>query len=217
MRSLLLVSATGAEIAPIKQVLEQQYKKTDQRFEKNGISVELCITGVGMVHTAFALGKLSNRRFDCVLNVGVAGSFGKFQNTRVVQIMSDCFSELGAEDNNSFLSIDELGLGTQGVTPDLPYVLPETLQLPNASAITVNTVHGKAKSIEEIYTRFEPDVESMEGAAFFYACNQAKWACAQIRAISNQVEVRNKNNWQMQEAIDALNTYVINLLEEIGK
>ena len=56
----------------------------------------------------------------------------------------------------------------------------------------------------------------MEGAAFFYACNQAKWPCAQIRAISNQVEKRDRSKWQLREAIEALNAYTLKLLEAIS-
>lgn len=216
MRTLLLVSATAAEIAPLTQILEQQYKKTEHRFEKNGLSIELCITGVGMVSTAYALGKLSDKNFDYVLNVGVAGSFNRFQNGTVVQIMHDCFSELGAEDDASFLSIDQMGLGTQKVFPEFPLALPTELRLPKAGGITVNTVHGNANSIEDVVARYSPDVESMEGAAFFYACNQAKWTCAQIRAISNQVEKRDKSKWQMREAVDALNAYALKLIEAIS-
>jgi futalosine hydrolase len=216
MRTLLLVSATAAEIAPLAQVLEQEFKKVDHRFEKNGLSIELCITGVGMVSTAFTLGQFSNRKFDFVLNVGLAGSFAKFENGSIVQVMSDCFSELGAQDDAAFLPIDEMGFGKQKVVPELSFVLPEQLQLPTATGITVNTVHGHTKSIENIIARLNPDVESMEGAAFFYGCNQSNWNCAQIRAISNQVETRDKSKWQMQEAIDALNAYAIKMLEAIS-
>jgi futalosine hydrolase len=216
MRTLLLVSATAAEIAPLAQVLEQEFKKVDHRFEKNGLSIELCITGVGMVSMAFALGQLSNRKFDYVLNVGVAGSFGQFTNGSVVQVTSDCFSELGAQDDATFLPIDKMGFGKQQVVPELSFTLPKQLQLPTATGITVNTVHGHAKSIEDIVARVHPDVESMEGAAFFYACNQSNWNCAQIRAISNQVEKRDKSKWQMREAIGALNDYALKLLEAIN-
>lgn len=216
MRTLLLVSATAAEIAPLAQVLEKEFKKVDQRFEKNDLSIELCITGVGMVSTAFVLGQLSNRKFDYVLNVGVAGSFGQFTNGTIVQVMSDCFSELGAQDEAAFLPIDEMGFGKQQILPELSFALPAQFQIPTAAGITVNTVHGHTKTIEEIVKRLNPDVESMEGAAFFYACNQATWHCAQIRAISNQIEKRDKNKWQMREAIDALNDYLLKLLDTIS-
>ena len=43
-------------------------------------------------------------------------------------------------------------------------------QLPAVRGITVNTVHGNARTIAAIADRTSPQVESMEGAAFAYAC-----------------------------------------------
>ncbi len=42
--------------------------------------------------------------------------------------------------------------------------------LPAVSGITVNTVHGRDQSIAAVTARLAPQVESMEGAAFMYAC-----------------------------------------------
>ena len=44
----------------------------------------------------------------------------------------------------------------------------------------------------------------MEGAAFMYACLMHGVPFAQIRAVSNVVERRNRAAWKVQEAIDAL-------------
>jgi hypothetical protein len=44
--------------------------------------------------------------------------------------------------------------------------------LKKARAITVNTVHGNDMSIKKVQERLTPQLESMEGAAFFYACQQ---------------------------------------------
>jgi futalosine hydrolase len=53
----------------------------------------------------------------------------------------------------------------------------------------------------------------MEGAAFFYVCEQTKTSCLQIRAISNVVERRNRENWQIELAIKSLNDTLIKLFE----
>ena len=42
------------------------------------------------------------------INAGVAGSFGEYDEGEVVNVPDDCFSELGAEDDEEFLSIDFL-------------------------------------------------------------------------------------------------------------
>jgi futalosine hydrolase len=53
----------------------------------------------------------------------------------------------------------------------------------------------------------------MEGAAFFYACREAGVPCLQIRAVSNYVEKRNRDNWHIGLAIKNLNTFAMDLLK----
>ena len=79
-------------------------------------------------------------------------------------------------------------------------------------SITVNTVHGCEERISKTEARFHPQLESMEGAAFFYACKTAKVPCVQIRSISNYVERRNKTSWNIPLAIHNLNIEILKLL-----
>ena len=92
-----------------------------------------------------------------------------------------------------------------------------SLSLLSRKGITVNTVHGNEKSIENIIERFSPDVESMEGAAFFYSCMMKNVSCIQIRVISNIVERRNKDNWNIPLAIKNLNDFLPELFKTIEK
>jgi futalosine hydrolase len=46
----------------------------------------------------------------------------------------------------------------------------------------------------------------MEGAAFMYACLIHQIPFAEVRAVSNVVEKRNRASWKLREAIDNLNT-----------
>jgi futalosine hydrolase len=55
----------------------------------------------------------------------------------------------------------------------------------------------------------------MEGAAFFYACREAGVPCLQIRAVSNYVEKRNRDAWQIGLAVKNLNTFAVELLERL--
>src|SRR5205814_2365395 len=64
--------------------------------------------------------------------------------------------------------------------------------LPKVTGITVNTVHGRTSTIAAVVARCRPQVESMEGAAFMYACRLAAVPYAQVRAVSNVVERRNR-------------------------
>ena len=76
-------------------------------------------------------------------------------------------------------------------------------------------MHGNDDSIANIVERLNPQLESMEGAAFFYACRELKGPCIQIRAVSNYVEKRNRDNWQIGLAIKNLNTFAAELLKEL--
>lgn len=216
MKKLIIVSATRQEISPLLTYLEREFERAGDCYTKNQISIDICITGVGMVATAFALGKYSTAHYDLALNLGVAGAFHTYENGSVVSVVKDCFAELGAQDGALFLPIDEMALGTQEQTPHVLFNLPASLALPQVKGITVNTVHGEEQSIAAVEKRLNPAIESMEGAAFFYACNQNNWTCLQIRAISNKVERRDKSKWQMREAIDALSNYVLKLLDAIS-
>jgi futalosine hydrolase len=81
------------------------------------------------------------------------------------------------------------------------------------TGVTVNTVHGNERSIAAVVQRFGPDVETMEGAAFMYACLIHGVQFAQVRAVSNFVEKRSRSAWRIPEAIASLAAVVIRVLE----
>jgi len=204
---LLVVAATQKELTKVFE----HFNLPEQDFIET-LNFDVLITGVGMTATAFALGRHLSSAYNLVLNVGIAGSFDKnISLGNLVTVERDILAEFGAEDRGNFLTIDELGFGTS--TYNATYFLSD-LQL--ASAITVNKVHGNAESIATIIKRFNPTVESMEGAAVFYACNQLNIPCAQVRAISNYVEPRNRDNWQIGLAIKNLNDWLISFITTAG-
>jgi futalosine hydrolase len=204
----LLVAATSFEIKNILEhydLAQANYIETPQ--------FDLLITGVGMTATAFALGRaLSHVKYNQVLNLGIAGSFNpSYPPGTVLQVSTDTFAELGAEDQEQFLPIETLGFGESSYTAIQPQQ-PIRPALPSARGITVNKVHGHQPSIDLIKARLAPDVESMEGAAVIYCCNQLNIPCIQVRAISNFVEPRTRNNWKIDLAIENLNNWAIRFL-----
>ena len=64
----------------------------------------ILITGVGMVNTAINLTKeLNYNDYDLVVNIGVSGSFSdEIKIGDVVEVVEDCFSEIGYENVESF-------------------------------------------------------------------------------------------------------------------
>lgn len=210
---ILLVAATQAEIEPFLSRFSITAGPLERAIGKH--LVKVLITGVGMVPTAFSMGKhLSGSSYDLALNAGIAGSFDfSLAIGEVCIVTEDVFSELGAEEGEEFLAFESLGFdgSIQQAMPDPRFPIPASIK--KVKALTVNKVHGNELSIAKAIARFNPQIESMEGASFFYACKQTGIACIQIRAISNYVERRNVEKWNIPLAIKNLNDKIIELLE----
>jgi len=214
---ILIVAATQAEIAPM---LARMYSTptedtTVDTYTHGPHDVDVLITGIGMVAmAAWCSRALTQTSYDFALNLGVCGSFDEFLDPgTVVHVVSDRLAELGAEDGDRFLTLEELELGGEAAfvnaTPPSNAGLDE---LPTVNGITVNTVHGDERSIAAVTARFSPQVESMEGAAFMSACLIRRIPFAQVRAVSNMVERRNRDAWRMDDAIRNLNGTALRIL-----
>ena len=215
---ILIVSATQFEVKPLLDFLGIAIPTIGMNnanidFEEKDI--KLLITGVGMVNTAFMMGKYNDSLYDLVINVGVCGAFHKnLKLGQLVNVTEDVISELGAEDGTDFLTYDKLNLpGVHEFSCDFKKSYEAINSLKKVKGITVNTVHGNDISIEKVIQLYHPDIESMEGAAFFAGCERANGDFMQIRTVSNYVEKRDKSKWEMPLAIKNLNDFLINFIQ----
>lgn len=218
--NILVVSATEFEVKPLFGFLGIAIPTigiNNANIDFEDKEIQVLITGVGMVNTALMLGKHLKNDYDLIINVGVCGAFDKqLELGELVHITEDILSELGAEDGEGFLTYNQMNLPGEhiykGIYKD-SYLMIELLK--KVKGITVNTVHGNDVSIEKVKQLYHPDVESMEGAAFFAACLGMNGNCIQIRAISNYVEKRDKEKWQMPLAIKNLNDFLITFIKNV--
>jgi futalosine hydrolase len=180
--------------------------------------IDFLVTGAGMVPTAVKVSRaLARASYSVALNFGVCGAFDRsIEIGSVVHVASDRLPELGAEDGDAFLTLDEIGLaGEQTFANPAPPASRTLAALPAVAGITVNTVHGSVHSIDAVVARFHPQVESMEGAAFMSACLANETPFAQVRAVSNVVERRNRASWKLADAVAALNRAAEAILDEL--
>ena len=222
---LTIVAATPFEIQSLSNYLQQNFTSAGENlFLKNGLKIHLIITGVGLTHTAFALGRFfANNKPDLVINAGVGGTISsRFSLGEVVQITEERFADLGVEESNGeFTDIHEMGLIEHNSFPFQNGRLhnnqiSEYSFLPLAKGISVQKVHGSKSSIAALLKKYpDAEIESMEGAAFFYACLMNETPFFEIRSISNYVEPRNKANWNLPLAIENLNKVLIEMVEII--
>ena len=222
---VLVVAATTAEVDPFVAGLSRvaDTGPRSARYIGAGHEIDVLITGIGMVATSTWCSRaLCAEQFDAALNLGVCGSFkASFKPGSVVNVVADRLVELGAEDGDAFLTIQQMKLlgddefpftGGRLVNASTPPFAAMN-GLSKVEGITVSTVHGNEASIARVRDRFHPDVESMEGAAFMYACLVHGVPFAQVRAISNVVERRNRPAWKLTEAITELALVARRILE----
>jgi len=209
----LLLAATLNEVQTLLQ--KYPYKHLRANLVQTP-SFLLGITGVGLVNTAISTTKLI---LECapsvVIQAGIAGTFNEsIQVGDTVRVIHDFMPELQAKIPGAYISMPELGLlenagnayTALGISNDSSLFS----HLPPVRAVSVQTISGDAPEIENLKQRYFsmfgclPDIETMEGAAFFTACSECQVPCVQIRSISNPIENRDKSRWDISKAIASL-------------
>ncbi len=223
---MLIIAATAAEIHPLLAALKERSTAGGRlrSCTRGNHEIDLLTTGVGMVATAaWSSRVLAMREYDVALNLGVCGSFDReIPAGDVVHVISEELPEMGAEAGDSFLTLHDLKLLARDDFPFRdgrlmnaePPAVDALQQLRRVHGITVNTVHGRDSSIAAVRQRCEPQVETMEGAAFMYSCLIRGTPFAEIRAVSNVVEKRNRAAWKLSEAIDNLNSAALRIIDQ---
>jgi len=223
---ILVVSATSVEVGLLVAAMRpadpesaphERPRRRLTHYVHQSEAVDVLVTGVGMVATAVWCSHVlaGGQRYDLALNIGVCGSFdADVPLGTVVHVTSDQLAELGAEDGDAFLPVEELKLeGEYEFINVSPPNIPALAVLAPVRGITVNTVHGNPRTIAAVAQRCAPQVETMEGAAFMYACLIHGVPFAQVRAVSNVVERRDRRAWRMPEAIENLCATALRIIE----
>ena len=208
----LIVSATKQEVnLLLSKGFFEESKDISGLFTSE--SLDVLISGIGSVFTCFYLTNLLNKiKYDLVINVGIAGSYNKeIKLSELVLVKQDIFADLGIDDNGVFKTFEEEAVFEQ---ENIFSATKNIIELPykKLNAITVNTASGSNEKIEVWKQKFNPDIESMEGAAVFLVCNRLDVPVIQVRAISNYVEPRDKSKWKINEAFLAIDNFITSYL-----
>jgi futalosine hydrolase len=211
---ILTVAATQAEADTLKSI--PGIKAAAEGFSFGGSEIFLLVAGVGTVATAWAMTKWisSGSKPDLAVNIGIAGSYrDDLAVGEVVVPVSDCFADAGIDTGKGFLTLAEAGLEDPDEFPfrsgrllaENRYVSRILGLMRPVYAVTVNTATGSQKNIKIISDRYHPDIETMEGAAFFYVCSREKIPFLALRSVSNKVEeIRNMGKWDIPLALNNL-------------
>jgi futalosine hydrolase len=218
---ILFASATRFELSPFLKNLKEDPDNSGSIFHYNwnGIDVDHITTGLGTTFTTYSLVKaLQLCNYDLVINAGIAGSFSEqIPIGTVVNVKSEQIGDFGIEKEDRITSVFEAGFADANEFPftNGQLINPcsiNTITLRNVKGFTSNISHGTSESIARIRKEFDPDIESMEGAAVFYVCLMEKVPFLEIRAISNYVEIRDTNKWDIPVAIRNLTDALLKIL-----
>ena len=222
MKKILIVAATILEIQPFYEQIKADFEQVENEvFERDNLQVRILVTGVGMLLTGVHLIRfLAQENVDWVINAGIAGAFNEDLDIgEVVELGEEQFGDLGAQERDGgFMDVFDMQLMNGDKFPFEKGILRNknvhhSLALKGVKGLTVNKVHGETNAIHFIKKKYKADIETMEGAAFFYVCQLQKIPFTQIRSISNYVEPRNRENWNIPLAVKNLNEVLWQLIE----
>lgn len=216
--NIALVAATRMEIQPTLHYLSERiYLRKHQR-------VDPIITGVGMMNTTYCLTKkFSTDRPTVAIQAGIAGSFHPiYAPGMVVTVKEDMMGDLGVFEDGAWKDVFDMGLAKESLAPwyEKRLVNPHKellnkLPLECVRAITVNAISSEAAKIQKLRDKYMPVIETMEGSAFHFVCMMEKIPFIQLRGISNLTGERNKENWKISEAVNAMNAQLIKLINQL--
>lgn len=212
----LIVAATPFEIAPLT---DQLRKSEGSQIGKN--SIDILVAGIGLVATAYNLQKrIYSNPPDLIIQAGIAGCFQHDTPLgEVVVVKSDRVADMMVEEEGELKTMADLGLVSDDQPPykkgwlDNPFTeLIKSTGLKEVKGISINQITTSTRKIEQFKHKYDPAIESMEGAALHYVALMEGINFLQIRAISNYIGERNKKNWRMKESIENLNNHLLKLL-----
>lgn len=176
------------------------------------------IAGIGAVPVLYNLTRhLCSSRYERIIHAGIAGSYIlPLQPGEVVQVIRDTFVDYGIDHGGIFRWIFHENLWKPDEKPYhngwMEVAEDTSLKLEAVNSITVDLVTAGPERKARLAERFNPQIESMEGAAVFYVAKMEDIPVIQIRAISNYVGVRDRHSWKTEEAVEALTRVISGLL-----
>lgn len=212
----LVIAATPIEIRPLLEKLKEGNIPIS-----NSIQLDVLITGIGLLATSYSLQKqLQLKRPDLIIQAGVGGCFDKKMKLgRVFIIKKEAIADQSVVELNALKTLFDLDLVPANQPPYQkgwlvnPHSILKKLRLPKVTGISVNEITTQPQKVSFYKKRFNPLIESMEGAALHYVALQEGIPFIQLRSTSNYIAERNKKNWNMPAAIHSLNQSLLDLLQ----
>lgn len=241
MKPIVVIAAVPQEIELLEKALEHSGRVRTGGFEYvegtlGTLRIIVCAGGVGKVNAAAATAVMIERyQPRLVINTGCAGAYlgsGLAVGNLVVaseEVLAD--DGVVVDDGWKGLrymnlpSVEQGGLNCYNLLPLSRHASEKAMQLADCYGVflvrarfaTVSTCSGTRLQGAELSHRWKALVESMEGAAVAQVCLRCGVDCLEIRGISNMVEERDLEAWDMPRALEAAQRFVLKYLEEMDR
>lgn len=212
----LVIAATPIEIAPFLT-----YLKKEKKFK---YEIDVLITGIGLTAATYALlNQINIKKPAFIIQAGVGGCFDiNIKLGTVVAIKKETIADQSVVELKTLKTLFDLKLLPQNKFPFSKGWLVNSndilrkIKLRKVTGISVNEITTDKKKVKLYRDRFKPVIESMEGAALHYVSLMEKIPFLQIRSVSNYIAERNKQKWNMKEAVENLNKDLISILIQLN-
>ncbi|MFF8229181.1 futalosine hydrolase [Streptomyces caelestis] len=178
------------------------------------LDLQVIAAGVGpalaAASTASALtaAALQGDPYDLVVSAGIGGGFQPEASVGSLVVADEIVAaDLGAETDDGFVSVTELGFGTVRHLPpgDLVRLAGDAVGARTGAVLTVSTVTGTAERAAVLRERHPTALaEAMEGFGVAEAAAAHGVPVLEVRAISNPVGPRDRAAWRIPDALAAL-------------
>jgi futalosine hydrolase len=238
LENILLITATKLEAEPLRRELsglEQLDFPIGEVWRGSVASTNLVIhlahLGIGKVNTAAGLA-LAIQQFkpSSVIQFGIGGAYiNSFASIGTVMAAShDIHIDSGVRTAEGWQDMTQVGfpLLSQGnetfynrfpTDKTLTQLMVDAAGLSTGIFATSETITGTFDEGTALQKQFDVSIESMEGAAAAHVCLALKIPFAEVRSVSNIVGERNKENWDIQRAVNYVNSVILDILRKASR
>lgn len=241
MKPILIITAMPVESLLLESALANSAKTKIAGFEYlegklGNLDVVLCVGGVGKINAAAATAVLIERHSPrLVINTGCAGAYiGSgltIGNLAVAseEVLGDegvivpsgwkdlKYMDLPALEHRGRKHFNALQLSRHASEKAMQLADYYGVFLMRGRFATVSTCSGTRQRGDELAKRWNVIAENMEGAAVAQVCLRYGIDCLEIRGISNMVEERNIDKWELTLAVEVAQRFVLKYLEEMDR
>jgi len=241
MKPILIIAALPLETVLLENALAQPVRHSTIGFAYlEGVlgnrRVVICAGGIGKINAGAATAVMIERHQpQLVINTGCAGAYidsGLSIGDLVVaseEVLADegVIVEEGWQDLR-YMSLPILESGGRPCFNTIPLsrqASEKAMQLADYHGFflmrgrfaTVSTCSGTVQRGQELSRHWNVIAENMEGAAVAQICRRYGRDCLEIRGISNLVEERNLEKWEIKRAVEAPQRFILKYLEELDR